>query len=49
MISDEVWLCDRLGAWSTAVLSGLAMEWDDCAICVLVPRDCKLDGSQPKL
>ena len=46
MVSDEVWLCDRLGTWSTAVPSGLEMEWDDC---VLFARDCKLDGSQPKL
>ena len=46
MVSDEVWLCDRLGTWSTAVSSGLEMEWDDC---VLLARDCKLDRSQPKL
>ena len=49
MISDVVWLCDPLGAWSIVVPSGLTMKWDDCAICVLFPRDCKLDGSQPKL
>ena len=49
MISDVVWLCDPLGAWSIVVSSDLTLKCSGCAICDLPTRDCRLDVPQPEL